>query len=172
MAAIWLLSVQVNDENLIFELLHYITFFFSKEAVNFPSSILEALKSYMLQNQQSFFLFSLARSIHSSLSFTNSPHPLPLTLTLLSFFLSSSYVGNGTDYCDITGETDWVREMIDKHDNRARETGSRIVHFCGHDCVPWDLAGKNLECIGSQFFPLIHFTCMLCYILHSVLSLL
>lgn len=47
----------------------------------------------------------------------------------------------GTHYCDITGETDWVRKMIDKHDDKARETGARIVHFCGHDCVPWDLSG-------------------------------
>lgn len=46
----------------------------------------------------------------------------------------------GTHYCDITGETDWVRKMIDKYDEKARETGARIVHFCGHDCVPWDLA--------------------------------
>lgn len=51
---------------------------------------------------------------------------------------------NGTHYCDITGETDWVRKMIDLYDDKARETGARIVHFCGHDCVPWDLA--VLEC--------------------------
>ena len=49
---------------------------------------------------------------------------------------------NGTHYGDITGETDWVREMIDKYDDLARKTGARIVSFCGHDCVPWDLAGK------------------------------
>jgi len=46
---------------------------------------------------------------------------------------------NGTHYCDITGETDWVREMIDKYNNTAVRSGARIVHFCGHDCVPWDL---------------------------------
>ena len=34
--------------------------------------------------------------------------------------------------------------MIDKYDAKAKETGARIVHFCGHDCVPWDLA--VLEC--------------------------
>lgn len=45
----------------------------------------------------------------------------------------------GTHYCDITGETDWVRKMIDKYDDVAKESGARIVHFCGHDCVPWDL---------------------------------
>ena len=46
----------------------------------------------------------------------------------------------GTSYCDITGESDWVREMIDRHDDTARKTGAKIVSFCGHDCVPWDLA--------------------------------
>lgn len=45
----------------------------------------------------------------------------------------------GCDYCDITGESAWVREMIAQHDDAARKIGSRIVHFCGHDCVPWDL---------------------------------
>ena len=46
----------------------------------------------------------------------------------------------GTSYCDITGESDWVRKMIDNFDATAKSTGARIVHFCGHDCVPWDLA--------------------------------
>lgn len=50
----------------------------------------------------------------------------------------------GTHYCDTTGETDWVREMIDKYDDVAKKTGARIVHFCGHDCIPWDLT--VLEC--------------------------
>jgi len=46
----------------------------------------------------------------------------------------------GTHYCDITGETDWVREMIDKYDNVAQKTGARVVFECGHDSVPWDLS--------------------------------
>lgn len=45
----------------------------------------------------------------------------------------------GTDYCDITGEGDWVREMIALYDDKARSTGARIVHYTGHDCVPWDI---------------------------------
>jgi len=50
----------------------------------------------------------------------------------------------GTHYCDITGESDWVREMIVKYDDLARSTGSRIVHMCGHDSVPWDLSSMML----------------------------
>lgn len=32
--------------------------------------------------------------------------------------------------------------MIDRYDDLARRSGAKIVHFCGHDCVPWDLMGK------------------------------
>jgi len=46
----------------------------------------------------------------------------------------------GTSYCDITGETDWVRTTVDNYHEQAKETGAQIVHFCGHDCVPWDLS--------------------------------
>ena len=45
----------------------------------------------------------------------------------------------GTHYCDITGEVDWVRTMIDLYDDRAKSSGARIVHCCGHDSVPWDM---------------------------------
>lgn len=54
--------------------------------------------------------------------------------------LVKSCAMHGTHYCDITGETDWVREMIDQFDDVAKASGARIVSFCGHDCVPWDLA--------------------------------
>lgn len=45
----------------------------------------------------------------------------------------------GTDYCDLTGEPHWVREMIDAHHARAVETGARIVPSCGFDSIPSDL---------------------------------
>ncbi|WNG36952.1 saccharopine dehydrogenase [Archangium violaceum] len=46
---------------------------------------------------------------------------------------------SGTDYCDLTGEVQWMRRMIDAHHARARETGARIVHTCGFDSIPSDL---------------------------------
>lgn len=58
--------------------------------------------------------------------------------------LVESCAKQGTHYCDITGETDWVRKMVDQHDDLARLSGARIVSFCGHDCIPWDLL--VLEC--------------------------
>jgi short subunit dehydrogenase-like uncharacterized protein len=45
----------------------------------------------------------------------------------------------GTHYCDLTGEVPWMREMIDAHHARARQTGARIVHACGFDSIPSDL---------------------------------
>ncbi|ESS11975.1 MAG: hypothetical protein A07HR60_00912, partial [uncultured archaeon A07HR60] len=45
----------------------------------------------------------------------------------------------GTDYCDLTGEVNWVREMIDRFHERATNRGARIIHSCGFDSVPADL---------------------------------
>lgn len=45
----------------------------------------------------------------------------------------------GIDYCDLTGEPQWMQRMIDRYHERAVETGARIVHACGFDSVPSDL---------------------------------
>lgn len=45
----------------------------------------------------------------------------------------------GRDYCDITGETPWIREMIDRFHQKAVEKGARLVHCCGFDSIPSDL---------------------------------
>ena len=45
----------------------------------------------------------------------------------------------GVHYADITGETDFFRKMIDKHDATAQKSGAKIVVHCGNDCIPWDL---------------------------------
>jgi short subunit dehydrogenase-like uncharacterized protein len=46
----------------------------------------------------------------------------------------------GTHYGDLTGEVSFVREAIDRFDALARTTGARIVHVCGYDSIPSDLA--------------------------------
>ncbi|MEZ5138246.1 MAG: saccharopine dehydrogenase NADP-binding domain-containing protein [Acidimicrobiales bacterium] len=45
----------------------------------------------------------------------------------------------GTDYADLTGETQWMRRMIDAHSTAAEASGARIVHTCGFDSIPSDL---------------------------------
>lgn len=45
----------------------------------------------------------------------------------------------GTHYCDLTGEVQWMRKMIDLHGATAEASGARIVHTCGFDSIPSDL---------------------------------
>ncbi len=45
----------------------------------------------------------------------------------------------GTHYCDLTGEVQWMRRMIDEHHDTARSSGARIVHTCGFDSIPSDM---------------------------------
>jgi short subunit dehydrogenase-like uncharacterized protein len=51
----------------------------------------------------------------------------------------------GTHYCDLTGEVQWVRRMIDQHHEQAKATGARIVHCCGFDSIPMDIGAWNLQ---------------------------
>jgi short subunit dehydrogenase-like uncharacterized protein len=46
----------------------------------------------------------------------------------------------GTHYADLSGEVLFVRDAIDRCDVVAQETGAKIVHACGYDSVPSDLA--------------------------------
>lgn len=45
----------------------------------------------------------------------------------------------GTDYVDLCGEPAWMRQMIDKYGEAAKESGARIVFSCGFDSIPFDL---------------------------------
>lgn len=54
-------------------------------------------------------------------------------------------VDAATDYCDLTGETPFIRDMIDAHHARAKASGARIVHCCGYDSIPSDLGALMLQ---------------------------
>jgi short subunit dehydrogenase-like uncharacterized protein len=51
----------------------------------------------------------------------------------------------GTDYCDLTGEVQWIRRMIRSYEPRAKKSGARIVHCCGFDSIPSDLGVHFLQ---------------------------
>jgi short subunit dehydrogenase-like uncharacterized protein len=51
----------------------------------------------------------------------------------------------GTDYCDLTGEVQWIRRMIRKYEGAARASGARIVNCCGFDSIPSDLGVHFLQ---------------------------
>lgn len=64
-------------------------------------------------------------------------------------FYGSTLVGvcaeSGTDYCDLTGEVQWIRRMLDTHEATARRSGARIVHCAGFDSVPSDMGVYFLQ---------------------------
>jgi short subunit dehydrogenase-like uncharacterized protein len=45
----------------------------------------------------------------------------------------------GTHYADLTGETLFMRETIERFDAPAEASGARIVHTCGFDSIPSDI---------------------------------
>lgn len=53
--------------------------------------------------------------------------------------LVKACVTSGTDYCDLTGEPQWIVKMLKRYEKIAQATGARIVHSCGFDSIPSDL---------------------------------
>ncbi|GAB2601512.1 saccharopine dehydrogenase family protein [Kribbella endophytica] len=45
----------------------------------------------------------------------------------------------GTDYLDLTGESEFVDKMYVAYHAKAVETGARLIHCCGFDSIPYDL---------------------------------
>lgn len=54
--------------------------------------------------------------------------------------LVAACVANGTHYCDLAGEAQWIQRMVDRHHDAAVESGAKIVHCCGFDSIPMDMA--------------------------------
>jgi short subunit dehydrogenase-like uncharacterized protein len=45
----------------------------------------------------------------------------------------------GTDYLDLTGESNWIADKIRDHDAEAKASGARLVFSCGFDSIPFDV---------------------------------
>ncbi|WP_221795253.1 saccharopine dehydrogenase family protein [Oceanobacter mangrovi] len=61
----------------------------------------------------------------------------------------------GTDYCDLTGEPQWIRRMQQAYEAVARRSGARIVNCIGFDSLPSDLGvltlqQRNVEATGKR----------------------
>ncbi|KAJ2236018.1 hypothetical protein IWW45_002113 [Coemansia sp. RSA 485] len=63
-----------------------------------------------------------------------------------------------TDYCDITGEMPWVREMHCEFNDLAVQNNVHVASFCGFDCIPADLGCMMLAQYAREEFdePLLH----------------
>ena len=62
--------------------------------------------------------------------------------------LIEACIKTNTNYCDITGETQWIRKMINKYHSKAKENKIKIINSCGFDSIPSDMgvfySQKNL----------------------------
>jgi len=58
----------------------------------------------------------------------------------------------GTDYCDLTGEPQWIQRMIERYQSYAQARGARIVNCCGFDSIPSDLGVKYLQQQALSYF--------------------
>lgn len=66
--------------------------------------------------------------------------------------LVAACAASGTDYCDLTGEVQWIRRMVQRHEAAARASGARIVNCCGFDSIPSDLGVQVLQREAVQRF--------------------
>ena len=66
--------------------------------------------------------------------------------------LVAACVANGTHYCDLAGEAQWIRRMIDEHQAAAISSGARIVHSCGFDSIPSDMGVFFLQQEANSTF--------------------
>ena len=66
--------------------------------------------------------------------------------------LVESCVKNSTHYCDLTGETPFIRESIDLFDQKAKENNCRIIHSCGFDSIPSDIGVLLLQTHSLERF--------------------
>ncbi|KAG5731966.1 NAD-dependent deacetylase sirtuin-5, partial [Termitomyces sp. T112] len=60
---------------------------------------------------------------------------------------------NGVHYVDLTGESVWIKDIVNEFDYLATKTGAIIVPSCGYDSVPSDvsayLSNKTLKAHGD-----------------------
>lgn len=66
--------------------------------------------------------------------------------------LVEACIGAGTEYCDLTGEINWIREVVDRFHDEAVDAGTRIVHSCGFDSVPADIGTLLVQSFATEEF--------------------
>ena len=49
-------------------------------------------------------------------------------------------IAHGTHHLDLTGETFWVRQLIERHHRAAQRAQVRIIPCCGYEALPFDIA--------------------------------
>lgn len=49
-------------------------------------------------------------------------------------------IEHGTHHLDLTGETFWVRQLIERHHRAAQRARVKVIPCCGYEALPFDLA--------------------------------
>jgi saccharopine dehydrogenase (NAD+, L-glutamate forming) len=57
--------------------------------------------------------------------------------------LVAACIDEGTDYVDLTGETGWWREIVERYHERAAARDVLIIPSCGYDCIPADMGALH-----------------------------
>ncbi len=112
---------------------------------------LEALKSTLKTDHPPEILVADAHDLASLKAVTARTRVVATTVGPYATFgddLVQACVENGTHYCDLTGEVQWMQRMIAKHHDTAEANGARIVHTCGFDSIPSDLGAL---CAQNEF---------------------
>ncbi len=66
--------------------------------------------------------------------------------------LVEACVETGTEYCDLTGEINWIRETVDRFHDEAVDAETRIVHSCGFDSVPADVGTLLVQSFAAEAY--------------------
>jgi short subunit dehydrogenase-like uncharacterized protein len=66
--------------------------------------------------------------------------------------LVSACAATGTDYADLTGESNWIARMLNLHEETAKKTGARLLFSAGYDSVPSDLGVYFVQAQAKQRF--------------------
>ncbi|WP_276257628.1 saccharopine dehydrogenase family protein [Haloglomus litoreum] len=66
--------------------------------------------------------------------------------------LVGACIEEGTDYCDLTGEVNWIREVVDEYHDDAVAAETRIVNSCGFDSVPADIGTLMVQTFAREEF--------------------
>ncbi len=64
--------------------------------------------------------------------------------------LVAACIAHQTHYCDLAGEVQWMRRMIDQHHEAAKANGTKIVHTCGFDSIPSDMGVYFMQKVAKN----------------------
>jgi short subunit dehydrogenase-like uncharacterized protein len=66
--------------------------------------------------------------------------------------LVAACAATGCDYVDLTGESNWIANMITAHEAAAKASGARLVFSCGFDSIPFDMGVWFAQRIARERF--------------------